>query len=176
MQLDDGSVEDLCVGRALRLPLTCRPRDNIIFLFRLMPNADHLQDGSIDATSRTLDISLDARVLSSDPCQPRIRMRWKTMVDFPTALGAQQGGLGQNLKRNSRPPSLPVGPDKGTSEDLDVARRSNDKTQQQQATSASNGGLTMTLTGPKDVYVGQPFTWDVFVVNRSDRIRKLGLM
>ena len=176
MQLDDGCVEDLCIGRALSLPLTCRPRDNIIFLFRLVPNADHLQDGSINATSRTLDICMDACVLSADRCQPRIKMRWKTMVDFSTALSAHQGGLGQNVQRSNRPPSLPVGPDKETSEDLDTARRSNDKVQQQQATSASNLGLTLTLTGPKDVYVGQPFTWDVFVVNRSDRVRKLGLM
>ncbi|KAL8871878.1 MAG: hypothetical protein Q9174_002391 [Haloplaca sp. 1 TL-2023] len=177
MQLDNGSVEDLCIGRALNLPLTCGPRDNTIFLFRLMPNADHMQDPSINATSQTLDISLDACVLSADSCQPRIKMRWKTMVDFTAALNARHRGLGQNLQRNSRPPSTPIGPDKEMSEDVDTARGSNEKAQQQQqATSASELGLTLTLTGPKDVYVGQPFTWDVFVVNRSNKVRKLGLM
>ncbi|KAL9026921.1 MAG: hypothetical protein Q9180_007405 [Flavoplaca navasiana] len=34
----------------------------------------------------------------------------------------------------------------------------------------------MTLTAPREVCVGQPFTWDVFLVNRSDKARKLAIL
>ncbi|KAL8681168.1 MAG: hypothetical protein Q9186_002700 [Xanthomendoza sp. 1 TL-2023] len=40
----------------------------------------------------------------------------------------------------------------------------------------SGFGVTLTLTAPREVYVGQPFTWDVFLVNRSDHARKLAIV
>jgi len=40
----------------------------------------------------------------------------------------------------------------------------------------SKQDLTVTFTGPSRVYVGETFTWSVFVVNRSSRTRKLALL
>lgn len=37
-------------------------------------------------------------------------------------------------------------------------------------------GLTFTFTGPPRVYVGEVFSWSVFVVNRSSEVRKLLLI
>lgn len=34
----------------------------------------------------------------------------------------------------------------------------------------------MTFSGPQHVYVGEAFKWDVFVVNRSTKIRMLALL
>lgn len=34
----------------------------------------------------------------------------------------------------------------------------------------------MTFSGPEHVYVGEAFKWDVFVVNRSTKIRMLALL
>ncbi|KAL8704387.1 MAG: hypothetical protein Q9201_002456 [Fulgogasparrea decipioides] len=180
MRLSDGSVEDLCIGHALKLPMRCQPRDNIIFLFRLLPGSDPVQNSQSNSNSRTLDILLDAQVLASDMCRPKIQMRWKTTVNFSTALSPGYGGPSQAMQRSTRPPSLPVAPageKRGTaSQDLDITPDTDDKSLQQQATVAPDFGVTMTLTAPKDVYVGQPFTWDVFLVNRSNKARKLALV
>ncbi|KAL8733728.1 MAG: hypothetical protein Q9166_001921 [cf. Caloplaca sp. 2 TL-2023] len=83
------------------------------------------------------------------------------------------------MQRSNRPSSLPIASDDGkrvaTSQDLNVVPDSSD-TSQQRATSLPGFGVILTLTAPKDVYVGQPFTWDVFLVNRSDKALKLAIM
>ncbi|KAL8738087.1 MAG: hypothetical protein Q9181_001073 [Wetmoreana brouardii] len=180
MRLSDGSVEDLCIGHALRLPMRCQPRDNIVFLFRLLPSSDPVQNSRSNPNSRALDILLDAHVLASNMCRPKIQMRWKTTVDFSIALSVGYVGPSQAMQRSTRPPSLPVAPvseNRGTaSQDLDVTPDTDDNSLRQQATVAPDFGVTMTLTAPKDVYVGQPFTWDVFLVNRSSKARKLAIV
>lgn len=108
MLLSDGFAEDLCTGHALKLPMKCQPRDNLVFLFRLLPDRDQIYSSNTNSTSRALDISLDARVLASDTCRPRIQMRWKTTVDFSTALSSNYGGPSQPMQRSKKPPSLPV--------------------------------------------------------------------
>jgi hypothetical protein len=45
--------------------------------------------------------------------------------------------------------------------------------------SITDFGVTVTFTGPADdkpIYPGIPFSWSVFIVNRSDRPRKLALI
>ncbi|KAL8687881.1 MAG: hypothetical protein Q9218_006069 [Villophora microphyllina] len=181
MELSDGLAEDLCTGHALKLPITCQPRDNIIFLFRLLPNSR--EDHSMRTephSSRMLEILLDARVLVSDTCRPKIQMRWKTTVEFSTALSPKYNGPSQGMQRSNRPSSLPVVSDReksqAASEDLDLANNTLGSSQQQRAATMLDLGVTMTLTAPKDVYVGQPFTWDVFLVNRSNKPRKLAIV
>ncbi|KAL8650071.1 MAG: hypothetical protein Q9210_004042 [Variospora velana] len=177
MQLSDGSAEDLCKGQAINLPMTCQPKDNIVFLFRLLPFDDQTSDSGVRSNSRTLDISIDARVLVSDVCRPKIQMRWKTLVDFSTALNPKYGAPAQALQRSNRPSSLPVpsdmgnrGPDETSPIDF------NDVSAASQHLSIPNIGLTLTFTAPKDAYVGQPFTWDVFLVNHSPKPRRLAIV
>ncbi|KAL8975188.1 MAG: hypothetical protein Q9197_000580 [Variospora fuerteventurae] len=177
MQLSDGSAEDLCKGQAINLPMKCQPKDNIVFLFRLLPFDDPTSDSGVRSNSRTLDISIDARVLVSDVCRPKIQMRWKTLVDFSTALNPKYGTPAQALQRSKRPSSLSVpsgmgnrGPNETSPMDV------NDLSAASQHLSIPNIGLTLTFTAPKDVYVGQPFTWDVFLVNHSPKPRRLAMM
>merc|ERR1712093_561304 len=52
-------------------------------------------------------------------------------------------------------------------------------TRHQRNSSIPDFGVTMTFTGPnidRPIYPGIPFTWSVFIVNRSDRPRKLALL
>ncbi|KAI4198163.1 MAG: hypothetical protein LQ350_005450 [Teloschistes chrysophthalmus] len=181
MELFDGLAEDLCTGRAFTLPITCQPKDNIVFLFRLQPKRSTDRSTHSDPhSSRMLDIMLDARVLISDTCRPKIQMRWKTTVDFSKALSSKYSGPSQAMRRSNRPASLPVLSDNETSQsasqDLIMTTDTSDTPQQQRAASILDLGVTLTLTAPKDVYVGQPFTWDVFLVNRSDKARKLAIV
>ncbi|KAL8667408.1 MAG: hypothetical protein Q9202_000624 [Teloschistes flavicans] len=181
MELSDGLTEDLCTGHALKLPITCQPKDNIVFLFRLRPKRS--QDRSMHSdlpSSRMLDILLDARVMISDTCHPKIQMRWKTTVDFSTALSPKYNGPRQAMHRSNRPASLPVLSDHEksqlASQDLNMTTGKTSTSQQQRAASILDLGVTLTLTAPKDVYIGQPFTWDVFLVNRSNKARKLAMV
>ena len=176
MELSDGTAEDLCKGHAINLPMTCQPRDNIIFLFRLLPDdAVQLQSTRPNPTTKALDISVNARVLVSETCRPNIQMRWKTTVDFSAALNPRYGGPTQAMQRSNKPANLAV-PDskKPPSEKLPSDPTSDQPNQR--LSSQPNFGLTLTLTAPKDVYVGQPFTWDLFLVNQSDKPRKLAIL
>ena len=62
----------------------------------------------------------------------------------------------------------------GTSEsgqEVDTA----DTRRRERALSMSDLGVSMTLTGPDEIFVGEPFSWDVFVINRSSKSRKLAI-
>ncbi|KAG7006764.1 hypothetical protein G7Y79_00013g035360 [Physcia stellaris] len=45
----------------------------------------------------------------------------------------------------------------------------------EQAIAIGHLGVSMTLTAPRDIFVGEPFCWDIFVVNRSNVPRKLAV-
>ncbi|KAI4267151.1 MAG: hypothetical protein L6R38_008388 [Xanthoria sp. 2 TBL-2021] len=167
MQLAAGSAEDLCAGHAISLPKTCQPQDDVVFLFRLVANNDQGLESRANSLSRALEIWINARVSVSNQCRPTVQMRWRTTVDFSTALNPGYGGPSQAMQRNSRPSSLPLAPD--------TVLNSENKLQQR-ATAMPGFGVTMTLTAPREVSVGQPFTWDVFLVNRSDKARKLAIL
>ena len=179
MRLTEGSTEDLGNGLNPMLPMKCRPRDYVTFLFRLLPNDSELDETSVPPNTRPLDISIDATVLASEISQPRIEMRWRTSVDFSTALNPNFSAPNQPLQRNKRPANIPMsqaepdeigtpGPGQGGSAE-DAARR-------ERSASNNNMGITITFTAPSEVYVGEPFDLDVFVVNRSSKPRKLALL
>ncbi|KAI4138818.1 MAG: hypothetical protein L6R39_006588 [Caloplaca ligustica] len=178
MRLFDGTAEDLCKGRAISLPMTCQPRDNIIFLFRLLPHDGQYPSSKATHNSRALDISVEARVLISDTCRPNIYMRWKTLVDFSTALNPRFGVPSQAMQRSKRPSSLAVSSDtdKRAPDEIVLGDSAGDPHSSQRNSSLPTLGLTLTLTAPKDVYVGQPFTWDVFIVNHYSKPRKLAIL
>ncbi|KAL8920910.1 MAG: hypothetical protein Q9172_004298 [Xanthocarpia lactea] len=179
MHLSDGSAQDLCAGHAINLPMICQPRDNVLFLFRLLVSNEQGHESRSKSHPRTLNIWINARVLCSGQCRPNIQMRWRTTVDFSTALNPSYGGPSQAIQRSSRPTSLPLTSDseskRASLQDPGIGLDSDDKLPQR-ATVIPGYGVTMTLTGPRDVYVGQPFTWDLFLVNRSDKARSLAIL
>lgn len=179
--LTEGLAVDLSGGHALTLPMTCRPRDNLVFLFRLTPNGS-ISDGS-NSNPRTLDIKIDATVLVSDVCHARIEMRWKAGVDFSTALNPSYGTPNQPMQRNKRPASLPVPPVPVNGNSMPAAPHATGSQSEAGVSPkrslpnlVNNLSVTITLTAPRDVHVGVPFSWAIFVVNRSSISRKLAIM
>ena len=177
LKLPSGEAEDLSKGQIMKLPVQCRSRDNIIFLYRLSPRAGYV-DG---ATTKTLDISISATVLVSDICRPEIEMRWKTGVDFSTALNPSYGAPGQSMQRNNRPASLPPPSSNPLAANAPVVVRDaqadlSDSLSPRQKSSTSDSGITATFTGAGNIYVGEPFKWRLFVVNRSSKPRKLAVL
>ncbi|KAI9839976.1 MAG: hypothetical protein M1819_000168 [Sarea resinae] len=189
IELPGGYAEALEGPQGTGLPVICQPRDDITFLYKLTPDSSTPGSQS-SANLRDLNVSVGASILVSEDCRPRITMRWKAPVDFSMPVNPSFGAPTQLMQRNHRPSSLPVdgamsgtgAPDKASSQapgnrastqsiqsiDSDVSR--------QRASSTSGLGITLTFSGPETVHVGDPFRWSVFIVNRSNRHRKLGLV
>lgn len=179
MELSDGTAVYLGKALAPILPLNCRPKDNPVFLFRLTPQ-ETPSDGSYQTSAKTLLITVHATVLISTSCQPRIEMRWKTGVDFSTALNPTYGAPGQSMQRPRRPSSLSRPPSTTNLTSLPSTAREGNSTPEsirtrQRAVSISDFGVSITFTGPKIVKVGRPFSWKVLILNCSSKPRQLSL-
>lgn len=172
LHLSEGTLESLSDIPGLSLPLTCRPRDDVTLVYMLRPEYGPETNGSSTVMMSMLDISLEAEILLSEDCKPRISMQWKTNVDFSMALNPTFGGPSQALQRNNRPTSLsmPQGPSRPSTA---TANRSSLR---ERAYSVTDVGVTISFSGPVSVEVGSPFSWSVFIVNRSNVPRKFALI
>jgi hypothetical protein len=178
-----GNVEDLNDIEGMALPITCLPQDDVTFLYRVQPDDLDVTNKSL---VRALDISIHAMANLSNICKPRISMQWTTSLDFTPPVNAGFGHATQPIVRPHRPAQLSIGtstfetvptvaslaitrPDALPSMDI--------TTRQQRNPSVPDFGVTVTFTGPSEpIHPGEPFTWSVFIVNRSDRPRKLALV
>ncbi|KAJ5620571.1 hypothetical protein N7510_004555 [Penicillium lagena] len=179
LRLSEGTIEPLSDVPGLSLPLTCRPRDDVTFVYKLTPEYGPETNPSSTAMISTLDISLGAVIHLSDDCQPRISMDWKTNVDFSMALNPTFGGPSPALQRTHRPTSLPMNPSNPNHPNqaaLTAPGNPNRSSLRERAYSVTDVGVTISFSGPVRVQVGLPFSWDVFVVNRSSVPRKFALI
>lgn len=180
MQLSEGIAKDLSTGSGVMLPMRCRPKDNTIFLFHLISADDSSHRSTTNPTSRTLEITISADVLVSNTCRPHIEMRWKTGVDFSIALNPSYGAPGQSLQRSKRPASLPMTPSTSSHGEIPTAQEGEhtgiiSNQIRQRTLSVSDLSFTITFTSPSEVRVGEPFSCDMFIVNRSSKPRKLAV-
>ena len=182
MQLSEGSAEDMGKALAPLLPLACRPNDNPTFLFRLTPS-EPAPDASSQSLAKTVLITVHATVLISETCRPSIEMRWKTGIDFSTAVNPLYGAPGQSMQRQNRPSSLQRTSSTADGSGLPASARAGGASsesgsieQRQRAGSVTDFGVSISFTAPKSVRVGEPFSWDILVVNNSSRPRQLALM
>ncbi|KAI9819913.1 MAG: hypothetical protein M1827_006483 [Pycnora praestabilis] len=187
INLLEGSVEDLMDRQGAALPMTCRPRDEVTFLYRLSHNDSNETSLIQKSNIKVLDVTIVASVPVSEGCRPEIKMRWRTSVDFSTSLNPNFGGPSQLLQRSHRPSSLPVPPSAGNlsinpTELPGNARSDVPGSSLMSFDGTSNGGtisdfgVTVTFSGPRNVYVGETFRWEAFMVNRSTNSRKLALV
>ena len=182
LQLSEGSTEDMGKGIAPLLPLTCKPRDNPTFLFRLTPSGPDL-DASKQSLAKTVLITVHATVLVSETCRPRIEMRWKTGIDFSTALSPIHSAPGPSMQRPNRPISLQRTSSTADGDTMPVSIRegkasydSGSNEQQHRTSSVIDFGVSITFTAPKAAYVGEVFSWDIQILNRSGKPRQLALI
>ena len=182
MHLSEGFAEDMGKGIAPLLPLKCRPKDSPTFLFRLAPSGPGL-DASNQSLAKTVLITVHATVLVSETCRPRIEMRWKTGIDFSTALNPIHGAPGPSMQRPNRPVSLQRTSSTADGDTMPISARegkasydSGSSEQQHRVSSIIDLDISISFTAPKAVYVGEIFSWDVLVLNRSSKIRQLALI
>lgn len=175
LQLSEGTLESLSDTPGLSLPLTCRPRDDVTLVYKLTPEYGPETNGSSTVMLSILDIALEAEIQLSDDCKPRISMRWTTNVDFSVALNPTYGGPSPALQRNNRPTSLSMPPG-NSSRPGTATTAANRSSLRERAYSVTDIGVTISFSGPVSVEVGAPFTWNVFIVNRSNVPRKFALI
>lgn len=174
LALSDGSIETLSDVPGLSPPITCRPRDDISLVYKLVPEYEPDPNPSTTVMSSTLDISLGATILLSEDCHPNISMQWRTAVDFSVVLNPTFGGPSQALQRNNRPASLSMSLNQSSGVvSAPSLRRSSLR---ERAYSVADMGVTISFSGPAHVEVGKPFSWGIFIVNRSPIARKLAMI
>ncbi|KAL3460700.1 TRAPP trafficking subunit Trs65-domain-containing protein [Aspergillus heterothallicus] len=174
LRLSDGSIELLTNGPGLVPPVTCQPRDDITLIYKLTPEYGPDQNPSTTAMVSVLEISLEAVIKVSDNCNPRILMQWTTNIDFSLALNPSFGGPSQAMQRVNRPMSLSTlaGQPGNAAGGTQINRTS----LRERAYSSADLGVTMSFSGPSSVEVGKPFSWNVFIVNRSATPRKFAMV
>lgn len=174
LYLSDGTVETLSDIPELTPPITCSPRDDVTLVYKLASEFGPDPNPSSTVTPSILDISLGAVILLSDDCRPRISMQWRTNVDFSLPLNPTFGSPTPTLQRNNRPASLPMNPShSNTNSGIPPPSRSSIR---ERAYSGTDLAVSISFSGPASVEVGKPFSWDVFIVNRSTVPRKFAMI
>ena len=183
------------------LPVTCRPRDDLTFLYTLTQidtgsETTPVQTPPPGSQVRAISVSLKATALVSDTCHPQIHTNWTTTIDFAPSATPPVFSTHAGIQRAHRPPSLGAivhgatvqassgirpshPPAPLASPDVVFTPPTDAREFPQGHRPIADGGthgLTVTFTGPSRVYVGETFIWSVFVVNRSSRTRKLALL
>ncbi|KAE8359218.1 TRAPP trafficking subunit Trs65-domain-containing protein [Aspergillus caelatus] len=173
LHMSDGTIETLSDASGLVPPISCRPRDDVTLIYKLTPEYGPDPNPSTTVMVSILDIRLEAIIKLSSYCNPRILMQWRTNVDFSMALNPTFGGPSQALQRTNRPASLPMTPNQSNTAAGGPPSRSSFR---ERAYSVADMGVTVSFSGPASVVVGKPFSWNVFIVNRSTTPRKFALI
>ena len=165
---DNGIIDPIT---KIGLPIVCRPRDDLTFLYTLIPSDQPHGPGTSTSMIATLDICLSANIHVSSVCTPRITMRWRTSVDFTMALNPSYGAPSQILQRNNRPTNL------STLSSNSIPTTSTFGGPASLTSTSPDTSLTITFSAPATpVKLGTIFSWSVLIVNHSPRTRKLALV
>lgn len=176
-------MEDLNKTKGMALPITCLSRDNVTFLYKIRPDDLDTTNNNVKA----VQISVAAKVTVSETCQPQISVRWQTSVDFTQPVNPGFGQPSQPIQRDHRPAQISVGSIDSIPNVNSLAITRPDSlpsveltTRHQRSTSIPDFGVTMTFTSTRGLdqilKPGDLFNWEVFIVNRSDRPRKLAIL
>jgi hypothetical protein len=162
--LTNGIVYDMSEGQTPKLPMVCYAKDQLVCLYKLSPSSDYVLSNQPDP--QTLDVSIGVRVMVSDECHPQVKVRFKANVDFSTPSG--QHTKQQSIQSGNKPPNI-----------LSSTVKQEDQLMQTAGdvskTAHEHMGVIIKFTAKGEVYVGEPFQWEVFVINRSGKQRRLGL-
>jgi hypothetical protein len=176
VELSNGSAEILMPQQ---LPISCRPRDIITFMYRLHP-AHKFETPSLlppttlpagnGPTADVISIATQASIFVSDTCRAKIAMAWSTNIDLSAPLNPSFGAPGQSLQRANRPQSLPVAGTGSSPAPMSL-------TSTPRGSVLGGSGLTISFSGPTTpVEVGRTFGWKILIVNQSPKTAKLAII
>lgn len=163
LEIEHGSVQP--ISRQSFPTSAHKPGDQITYIYTIKPDLslDRLpgQEGHI------VLLKMKATVSLANAARPQLDIQWKTAVDF---TADHSPSLVKAAHRLSNPalqqPVLP-NPD---ALPQDVQSKGSD------GAGPKPINVVLTFLGPPTVHVGETFEWEVFIVNRSDKVRKLALI
>lgn len=142
-----------------------KPGDQLTFVYKLKPDITTDGTPSLGPKGHILTMTVSASVLMTPQCHPTIAIDWKIPVDFTPAAEHQNPNMLKAAHRLSNPSiKSPTNPDALPSHEAAEEIPSN----------AIN--ITLTISGPPKVTLGEIFKWTVFIVNRSPVARKLAVL
>ncbi|OAL50392.1 hypothetical protein IQ07DRAFT_509600 [Pyrenochaeta sp. DS3sAY3a] len=145
-----------------------RPGDQLTYLYKISP--DLASDGTpaLGNKGHFLTLKIEAQVFISKACRPNIAIEWNTPVDFTNDHTASLIRAAKKLNVTAAQSTKQTNPDSLPAHDI--------QSQQEHEGGANDINVTLTISGPPNVKVGNIFTWDVFIVNRSNKTRKLAVL
>jgi len=155
LELSSGRVE--AIGPPL--PLRSRPGDQITLLYRLI---SHFSEDVSHTRGPPQHLAVDASatVLVSKSCIPQVKINWTTPVDLPSSRPNSRAGAGKIPPKPLGPDSLPI----------------TDQFSAPDSITTVTNGVCFTISGPRELRVGQVFKWHLFVINRSDKAHRLAVL
>lgn len=179
----DGRIELLS---PLKMPIRCRPRDTITFLYKVQATSTLTENLlPLPAASPNpvglLDILLECTLQISKTCTPKITMRWRSNVDFSYPPDARSGPSSYGPQRLNRVNSLafPANPLHPTTASINSRPTSitTTTTTNHLPPLSSFAGLTLSITSPAHpIPLGHIFTYTLLLTNHSPRPLKLALI
>ncbi|KAF2866716.1 TRAPP trafficking subunit Trs65-domain-containing protein [Massariosphaeria phaeospora] len=165
LELGAGQVKN--IGNHDNASIAYKPGDQLTYLYKLTP--DRAPDGTpiFGSEGHPLMLSIKTKALVSDECQPTVFIEWRTGVDFTAEQNANLVRAAHRLSNPTSQPKKAQNPD---------SLPSHDQSQQTDAESNKAINVTLTISGPPTVQVGDIFHWHIFIVNRSDKARKLAVL
>ncbi|KAF7503944.1 hypothetical protein GJ744_002969 [Endocarpon pusillum] len=157
----DGKIEAIS---PLPMPIRCRPRSTVTFLYKVQPPAHQAETPlplptTAPNTVGFLDILLESTLQISEKCKPSITMRWRSNVDLSIPPNARPGPSSSRLPLH--PPAT-----------LQASRPTSLTTTKPPPFS----GLTISFTFPPTVMLGQTFPLTLLLTNRTAHPLKLALI
>ncbi|KAF2199922.1 hypothetical protein GQ43DRAFT_375095 [Delitschia confertaspora ATCC 74209] len=135
-----------------------KPGDQVTQLYKITPATPDDTSSLLEKDGHVLILRIRAKVLVSNDCRPNISIEWRTNVDFTVEAASSVTKTIQPAHQSAKASGS-------------ESRPSQDGHKQVQAVN-----ITLTISGPPSVQVGDTFRWSVFVVNRSEKTRKLALL
>jgi len=167
LSLHGGKVKELSHDQDTTI--SHKPGDQLTYLYKISPDLRPDGTPALGSKGHYLTLNVEANVTMSSNCRPDIAIEWKTPVDF---AHEQSSSL---VKAIHRPRSSTIQSVNAPNPDALPAQETPDQSGQ---ASSSNDvvNITLTVSGLPTVRVGDIFTWDVFIVNRSDKMRRLAIL
>ncbi|EWC48376.1 hypothetical protein DRE_02145 [Drechslerella stenobrocha 248] len=142
-------------------PAVLQVMDEITYLFKLPNKANPSQPPNL---LKHIVVKLKGQAMVSDLCKPLISTHWETSIDFSPR--SETSAVTVQTATFVNPPSLRLST-------RPLSSGSNLET----TSFAEPMGLTITFTSmTQNVHPGDIFSWRVFVMNRSNRARRLALL